>query len=194
MDKPSNREEVHQRELARQKHRRFALFALLQCWANDWAGLIASRDQMERLLGLNRFKGKRLQWMREDIGEAFPGVMVLDAATSRRLLETMAKERVAFPKGNDDSFQLLLLSRYPLEEEGTMEDRESSSRVGALILWDDYRSALNSSKHEDVDEAKSESVKFLFTDGRPDERILTAHLALLAQGVIPFSVFRSSKG
>jgi DNA-binding transcriptional regulator YiaG len=191
MARASKQSDPQQRELARQKHRRFALFAMLQCWANDWTTLIAERGQIERLLGLDRFKGKRLEWMKEDFEEVFPSVKILDAEESRQLWERF-KQRVKFSRGNDDSFQLLFLSKYPLGRERTSEDFESSSRLGMLALWDDFRQSSDSTRIEGVDKAKFQGIKFLFADGQPDERILAAHLALLAQGVIPFEVFRSA--
>jgi transcriptional regulator with XRE-family HTH domain len=180
----------HQRELARQKHRRFAIFAMLQCWANNWTTIVAAREPVERLLGLDRFKGKRREWMKEDFEEVFPYVRVLTGEEVRPVLELMAKSRVRFAKGSDDSFQLLFLSQYPLGRERTQEDYESSLRVGALTLWDDFRHSSDSKRVEGVDKSKFQGIKFLFADGQPDERILSAHLALLAQGVIPFEVFR----
>lgn len=60
------------RELARYQHRTISLFCAIQCWTNGWDGIRVSRDQLEQLLVLERFKSRRVEWMEEDFLELFP--------------------------------------------------------------------------------------------------------------------------
>ena len=60
------------REQARCEHRRISLFCAIQCWLNGWDGIRVSRDQLEQLLALERFKSSRVEWMKRDFWELFP--------------------------------------------------------------------------------------------------------------------------
>mgnify|MGYP001094845752 CR=1 FL=1 len=60
------------RDLARCEHRTISLFLAIQCWINGWDGIRISRDQLEKLLELKRFKSRRVEWMEQDFQELFP--------------------------------------------------------------------------------------------------------------------------
>ena len=60
------------REGARRQHRVVSLFCIIQCWLRGWDGVRISRQRLERLLGLQRFKQTRVEWMKEDFSELFP--------------------------------------------------------------------------------------------------------------------------
>jgi len=60
------------REGARRQHRVISLFCVIQCWLHGWDGIQISRDFLERLIGLKRFKPRRAMWMSEDFKEFFP--------------------------------------------------------------------------------------------------------------------------
>lgn len=59
------------REGARRQHRSLSLFAVIQCWMRKLDGLAFQRKQLERILGLNRFKKTRVEWLQEDLQEFF---------------------------------------------------------------------------------------------------------------------------
>jgi hypothetical protein len=65
-------EQVEVREGARRQHRAISLFCVVQCWLRGWDGVRIDRDQLERLLGLRKFKQARVGWMNEDFSEFFP--------------------------------------------------------------------------------------------------------------------------
>jgi hypothetical protein len=65
-------EQVEVREGARRQHRVISLFCVVQCWLRGWDGVRIDRDQLERLLGLQKFKQTRIDWMNEDFWELFP--------------------------------------------------------------------------------------------------------------------------
>ncbi|MFH1371920.1 MAG: hypothetical protein ABII09_11640 [Planctomycetota bacterium] len=64
--------QIDLREGARRQHRSISLFCVIQCWLHGWDGIQISRDVLERLIGLERFKYIRLVWMSEDFKEFFP--------------------------------------------------------------------------------------------------------------------------
>ena len=64
--------QIDVREGARRQHRAAALFAVIQCWLRNLDGLVLLRRDLERLLGLERFKGTRVEWLQEDLKDFFP--------------------------------------------------------------------------------------------------------------------------
>jgi hypothetical protein len=64
--------QIDTREGARRRHRIIALFAVIQCWIKALDGIVLRRNQLESLLGLERFKRERIGWLREDLKEFFP--------------------------------------------------------------------------------------------------------------------------
>ena len=65
-------EQIDLREGARRQHRTVALFALIQCWIHGLEGICFQRDHLERLVGIERFRGTRMDWLRRDLKDAFP--------------------------------------------------------------------------------------------------------------------------
>ena len=60
-------------EQASCRHRRISLFLAVQCWINGWDGIRLSREQLEQLLELERFrKTSRIEWMKQDFRGLFP--------------------------------------------------------------------------------------------------------------------------
>lgn len=55
------------REHARRQHRMIGLYAVVQCWQRKLDSLFFKRVDLERLLGLERFKRERVEWLREDL-------------------------------------------------------------------------------------------------------------------------------
>ena len=64
--------QIDLREGARRQHRATAVFAVIQCWLRNLDGLCFGRAQLERLLGLERFKQTRVEWLQEDLRDFFP--------------------------------------------------------------------------------------------------------------------------
>jgi hypothetical protein len=146
-----------------------ALFAVVQCWLRDLDGLVFDRRDLERLLGLKRFKGTRVEWMREDFKEFFPSQEVFWMSNAR------------------DSFGSLYVSRRELDgvlPGGNMRDEkriagipDDGPRLGLFMIWDrpDARKVLSAFKA---------AVPFFADFVNYDERLLHSYLALLAQGQI----------
>jgi hypothetical protein len=55
----------------RREHRAVSLLCVIQCWYQGWDGIRIDREQLERLLGLQYFRQKRVEWMEEDFSEMF---------------------------------------------------------------------------------------------------------------------------
>jgi hypothetical protein len=111
--------QIDLREGARRQHRAVALFAVVQCWLRDLDGLVFDRRDLERLLGLKRFKGTRVEWMREDFKEFFPYQEVFWMSNAR------------------DSFGSLYVSRRELDgffQEGTCAMKSVSLEFPIMVL------------------------------------------------------------
>lgn len=89
--------QIDLREGARRQHRMISLFCVIQCWLHDWDGIRISREQLERLIGIQKFKQRRVEWMGEDFDEMFP------------------HQRTSYNHWPTESFSSLELSRQALE-------------------------------------------------------------------------------
>lgn len=59
-------------EGAKRQHRTVALFCVIQCWVRGLDGVILNRSDIERLVGIERFKETRIDWITRDFAEFFP--------------------------------------------------------------------------------------------------------------------------
>jgi hypothetical protein len=119
--------QIDLREGARRQHRVVALFAVIQCWLRGLDGLAFERRQLERLLGLVRFKGTRVEWLREDFKEFFP------------------YQEVCWFTGKNHSLGSVIISRVPIAGsllEGSMATKarvakvqEGGPKLGMFELW-----------------------------------------------------------
>ena len=161
--------QIDVREGARRQHRAVALFAVLQCWLRNLDGIVLDRPHLERLLGLERFKGTRVFWLKRDFKEFFPFREVYN--------HTKAK----------NSFGSLYLSRCELK--GVLPDGEmSDGKRIAGIPKDGPRIAMFEiwprPDREEVMSAFAASIPFFADFANYDERLLASYLALLSQGQI----------
>lgn len=160
------------REGARRQHRIVSLFAAIQCWVRDLDGVVLQRDHLERLIGLERIKGKRQEWLKEDLKDLFPHQFPIRYSKSQ-------------------SFASLFVSRSPLNlmPRGTMNDEEriqrmpkEGPRIGVLMLWPKVG-------HWAQDKLRDgfEGILPIFTGSSRgkanyDERVLALQLVMLFQG------------
>jgi hypothetical protein len=148
-----------EREFARRQHRSLALFLMIQCWVKKTDGLVLKRSHLERLISLERFKGKRMKWLGIDLREFFPYQRPLYSGTP----ETLSK---------------FLVSRFPFEQYATEElvnpkefvedSGENRPRIALFSLW-------TKPKAKDI-ETPVDGVHSFFTDlVNYDERSLSAY-------------------
>lgn len=162
--------QIDVREGARRQHRTISLFAVIQCWRRGIDGLAFQRRHMERLLGLERFKQKRVKWLKEDLKELFP-------------------YQETFWSGNK-SFSSLFISRLPLKEfipKGSMSTEKriknilkGGPKIELFKMWE-------RSKPEKVQQLFQGAIPFFADYANYDERLLASYLSLLAQGQISVS-------
>lgn len=114
-------EQVEVREGARRQHRVISLFCVVQCWLRGWDGVRIDRDQLERLLGLEKFKQARVAWMNEDFSEFFPW------------------QQNVYDPGPPKPFWSIRLSRVPFNE---------GSEVGMFEVWEQPSQKLHSDFHD----------------------------------------------
>ena len=95
--------QIDLREGARRQHRAVSLFAVIQCWLRQLDGVAFQRSHLERLLGLDRFKQTRIDWLKEDFRDFFPYCKVIMYASKLNSLASVIVSRVQFedvlPKG-----------------------------------------------------------------------------------------------
>jgi hypothetical protein len=160
--------QVEVREGARRQHRAIALFAAIQCWVNKTDGVIFTRAQLLRLLGLQQFKDARVKWMKLDFRPLF-------------------EHRRTLPLGSIHSLSHFIVARRPFEGFFPNEETNPKKIVEALeshglrlhffTMWPPAKTAQL--------ESTFEAVKPLFAgSANYNERLLTSYLALLAQGQI----------
>lgn len=161
-------QQIDIREGALRQHRSLALFGVIQCWLRSLDGLVFDRPDLERVLGLERFKKERVRWLQEDFRDFFP-------------------HQQTFWSQNPESFGALYVCRVPFEKHlpaGTMTDKAriagmkpGSPKLGLFEIW------ARPSKKET--EAIFEGILPFFSDAANyDERLLSSYLALLCQGQI----------
>jgi hypothetical protein len=160
--------QIEVREGARRQHRTIALFSIIQCWVNKTDGLVFTRNQLLRLLGLERFKRTRVIWLKKHLKELFPYQRTL-------------------PLGSVERFTHLFISRRPLKSIFPNEETNPKKIVEALEshnLRVHFFSMWPRAKAKEI-EGFFEAVNPLFaSSANYDERLLTLYLALLAQGQI----------
>ena len=159
--------QIDLREGARRQHRVAGLFAVLQCWIRNLDGVCFQRKHLERILGLERFKGTRIDWLRKDLSEIFE-----------------FQKQFVF---GGDSFASLFVSRVSLDSlpRGRMSDEkriagipEGGPRIAIFQLWHEP-----DSWHEERLRDGFEALIPIFADrANYDERILTSYLGLLTSG------------
>lgn len=161
--------QIDLREGARRQHRTAALFAVIQCWLRNLDGLALTRQHLTRLIGLERFKGTRVDWLLEDLREFFP------------------YQETYWISGKQNSLGSLFLSRVELQPYlpgGTMTDEEriagispDGPRIAMFKIWP-------RPKQEKVLKAFEAAIPFFADAVNYDERLLSSYLALLCQGQI----------
>lgn len=161
--------QIDLREGARRQHRTAALFAVIQCWLRNLDGLVFSRQHLERLIGLERFKGTRVKWLREDLSEFFP------------------YQEVYWLTGKENSLGSLYVCRRKLKPylpTGSMRDQKriegiptNGPRIAMFKMW-------RRPNKKKVLQAFDAAFPFFADAANYDERLLSAYLTLLAQGQI----------
>ena len=165
----SKMKQIDLREGARRQHRSLSLFAVIQCWMRNLDGLAFQRKQLERILGLDRFKQSRVEWLEEDLKEFFPYV-----------------QKCLFEK-KKNSLGSLIVCKVPFAEhlpQGAMTAKAriekmspDAPRIALFELWTIPSSDTLSKDFECLLPFFSDSANY-------DERFLTSYLFLLAQGQI----------
>jgi|SRR6267142_1952795 len=170
--------QIDLREGARRQHRAVALYAVIQCWMRGLDGVAFQRKDLERLLGLVRFKATRVDWLKQDLREYFPFI------------------EEYYRTGHTDSLSSIFVARVPLAKalpKGTMTTaarvariKKFGPRMGVFEMWDTPTTQVRTS-FEALVPFFADRVNF-------DERLLAAYLALLAQGQISPTRLTSAVG
>jgi hypothetical protein len=145
------------------------MFAVLQCWLRDPDGLVFLRDHLERLLGLERFKDTRVDWLQEDLCELFP------------YAEVFRRTEPGKP------FHSLYVSRKvlaPFLASGSMTDQQRIARIPANGPHIGFFQMWSSPSLDEIEHVIKPAVPFFADSANYDERFLDSYLTLLCQGQI----------
>jgi len=161
--------QIDLREGARRQHRAISLFAIIQCWIRGLDGIVFEREDLQRLLGLERFKKTRVNWLEEDLKEFFP------------------HQETFWRTDHSDSFHSLFASRLPLKNCLSTDSMITQRRIilipkdGPKIqpfeMW-----AIPDSR--EMGRVFESAVPFFSDSANYDERFLSAYLSLLSSGQI----------
>lgn len=167
--------QIETREGARRQHRAIAVFAVIQSWLRGLDGLVFERDQLLRLLGLERVKLTRVSWLKEDFQDFFP--FQQDVYLAGKLNAAGSLNSLA-------GFWVSRKELAPYFPQGTMGDAErlgrmpkDGPRMGMFKMWPLPNSTFAYSWYAAL-------VPFLANEGNFDERLLSSYLLLLSQGQI----------
>jgi hypothetical protein len=156
--------QIDSREGARRQHRTIALFCVIQCWMRGLEGLILERQDLERLLGLERFKGTRIDWLREDFKEFFP---------YQSVEESPYEDSKGYTNKKQQTFKSLSIVR---------SKEIKPEQVARLHLW--QRPSLPGEDDWTTQLHLGCFIPLLEGEANYDERVLVAYLSLLMQGQI----------
>lgn len=152
------------REGARRQHRVVALYAAIQCWIRKLEAIVIERRDLERLIGLERFRGKRWTWLQKDMEPYFRYIEIIEIEGKRKSLGSLYASRVP-----------LDLPIGSLSTEKRLARMQAAGlKIDPLVLWND-----------DFDEdmrIPDFVMPFQAAFGSHDERLLSAYLMLLSQG------------
>ena len=152
------------REGARRQHRVIALYAVIQCWVRKLDAIVIERHDLERLIGLERFRLKRWTWLQKDMEPYFDYIEIIERTGKVKSLGSLYASRVP----------LHLPGRALTTEKRVARMQANGLKIEPLVLWkDDF----------EEDMSIPDFVKpFQTAYGSHDERLLSAYLMLLSQG------------
>lgn len=156
------------REGALRQHRTLSLFSVIQCWNRGFDGLVFTRTHLERILGLERFKRTRVEWLQEDLKDFFP------------------YQSVYWLVGKKDSLHSFFISRVPVEDflpKGEMTTKKrlkGISKKGPKLDFFRIWERPNKRKHSTFEGM----IPFFADYANYDERLMASYLNLLVQGQI----------
>lgn len=151
--------QIDTEEGAKRQHRAVALFCVIQCWVRGLDGVVLSRADMERLLGLERFREARIDWIRRDFKEFF---------LFQQLDYEPCVNSEGYTKQNQEGFAKFTISRVPFDQ---------NPKIQPFKLW----KLPTPKQRRELYEA---FIPFFANYANYDERFLTSYLTLLAQGQI----------
>ena len=162
------------REAARREHRPLSLFTVLYCWLHDLDGVIFKKDDLLRILGLEKIiRRRRVEWLKEDMCDFFQYAQEVYVAEKTDLA------------GQLNSFHSLWVSRRDFPNAFWADALDDKSRLASIApggprirefeMW----SAVNDISRSGADGGLLQSGR-----GRRDERLLASYLSLLCQGLI----------
>jgi hypothetical protein len=173
--------QIDLREGALRQHRTVALFAVIQCWIRGLDGICFQRDHLERLLGIERFKGTRIDWLRRDLKDAFPHQRLLVFGGTSKFASYYVS-RIEFPPNIFDG-------QMP-DEDRITQIEAAGLKIGIFALWP----APHTWEEERLENGFEAFLPVFAGAANYDERLMVSYLGLLFQGHLsPLELVQSIK-
>jgi hypothetical protein len=102
------------REGCRRQHRIIAHYLAVQAWLRKLDCIVLARDELEKFLGLQRFKAERVKWLRDDLKPWFPYQVPY------------------YRTGAESSIHSLFLSRVPISKHLPTGSMATSQRIAGM--------------------------------------------------------------
>ncbi len=154
-------DQIEIREGARRQHRGLAMFCALYCWHHKKEAVFVRKEIFLRYLGLEKMKGKRYEWVLEDVSAYFPFVFTR----------------------NTDNKDLIVFSRIP--ENTLLKEKEKAIHFSPKILGlATYPGISLIENGEEALKFIDNSMPFLSEIKNLHEYAITNALSLLTNGLI----------
>ena len=173
--------QIDLREGARRQHRAVALFATLQCWTRGLDGVCFQREHLSRLIGLTRFKGKRIEWLKKDFSEFF-GFHELCVSGPTESLASLFVSRTSLTP-------FLPIGEMSDEDRIDSIIRKGGPQMGIFQLWQNPHALLH---WPDLKKNFAALIPIFTLHANHDERILSAYMSLIFTGQMSLSSLTTS--
>lgn len=172
--------QIDLREGARRQHRSLAVLAMIQTWIKNWDGIVFERDHLERLVGLVKFKEKRIEWLKEDLRDLFPFQQILESGQAVKKFEGIFLSRIDFT-----SYSPVESATIDGHIEGILKN--GGPVLGVFELWPKLKVWK---KRKLVQEGLGGLLPLLNSPANYDERLMHSFLELITGGQIsPLAIF-----
>jgi hypothetical protein len=133
--------------------------------------VVFTHYQLERLLGLERFKPSRISWLLQDLRELFP-----------------YQQKLVSPGKGSKVLESLFVSRFPLKEYFPPGRMSTEKHIEGIITRGGPRIApfrlVEKPSLAKFDEVVKDYLPFFADFLNYDERLLSSYLAFISQGLI----------
>jgi hypothetical protein len=151
---------------------------MFQCWIRQWDGIVFERNHLARLIGLVRFRGKRIEWLQEDLKDLFLFQEILTYGSLAKF------EGIFISRSDFTSYSIA--NAMKIDEHIEAIQNNGGPVLGVFDLWP----KLKTWKKNNLDLGFQGLLPLLNAPANYDERLMHSFLELISGGQIsPLAVF-----